>query len=248
MEICRVLLSFGKNAFAKANTRREGFAMVSLLALFPLLATLFVALGAALFVMKRKTLAQAICLQQATKMQEDLKLPLRKLLKLNPRATTLRARRQSADSNVRSATASAYPPAIAIAEAQQAEVILEQTVLQAQQLALLADAQQIREERQRELRDRARHLDAMYVHSQTYYFRPLAVEPKPELDLSPNYETVPLFTEAQQHRFSYDVDLLGHFPQALGIDVQSVQKIACSVSLEERGDDWNLQILAAKAR
>src|ERR1035437_9398500 len=154
MEVSRLFLSLAQRTHAKANSRPQGFAMVSLLALFPLLATLFVCLGAAFYIMKRKALAQAICIQQPTRMQEDLKNPLEKLLQLNPRATLLRARRQAADTNLHSAQASGYPPVIAAAKAQQVAVIVEQTALRGKQLVLLGEAWRIREQNQRDLRHR----------------------------------------------------------------------------------------------
>ncbi|MGZ3722529.1 MAG: hypothetical protein ACXVA9_06345, partial [Bdellovibrionales bacterium] len=221
--------------------------MVSLLALFPLIATVFVCLAVAFYVMKRKTLAQAICIQQATRMQEDLKAPLEKLLKLNTRAEILRARRHIADTNLQTAQGSGYPPVIAAAKAQQVAVILEQTALRAQQFALLAEAWRIREQNHRDLRGRIAVFPAFQIHTQAFYLRALAVEPKPASDLSPNYETVPMFTEHQRNQFSYQVDLLDKLHGPLGFKLDTVQKIACSVSLEERGDEWKIRILAAKA-
>jgi hypothetical protein len=222
--------------------------MVSLLALFPLFITLLVCVSAVYYIYRRKSLGQSICIQQAARMQNDLKTPLKKLLHMNPHAFTLRAQRAQADANVASATASAYPPAIAAAEAQQAAVIAQQTEFHGEQLALLMDAQRIRSEAETTLRMRALSLQAQGVQSMAYYFRPLAVEPKPPSDLSPNYEAVPNFTELQQHRFRYSIDLLSGFPGMGEVGIGARQTTECAVSLQSgEEDEWDIQILAAKA-
>lgn len=221
--------------------------MVSLLALAPLLATVFVCTGAALYALKRKALAQSICVQQASRLQEDLKAPLRKLLKMNPHAEFLRRKRQTADNNLRAANASGYPPAIAAAQAADQAVILEQMEFRSRQLALLAEAKRIRSVRGREIHERAARVHATGVISRAYYPQALAVEPKPPYALSPNYETVPGFELAQQQRFNYRVDVLDRFPRFLEMVTNSVQKIDCSVTLAERGGDWELEILTARA-
>ena len=221
--------------------------MVSLIAIVPLLATLMVCSATALYALKRKSLAQSLCIHQATRTQQDLKSPLDKLIKLNTKATSLRNRRLIADANLISAQATGYPPAILAAKAQQTAVILQQYALRARQLALLADAEGIRVQANRDIRQKIERFPATQIRTESFYFRPLAVEPKPPTDLSPNYETVPAFTTFQQHRFRYQIDLLQGMPSVLAISVNSLQKIECAVSLEEQGDDWNLRILAARA-
>jgi len=222
--------------------------MVSLLAILPLLLTLLVSVGAVFYVLKRKSLAQSICVQQAARMQQDLKLPLKKLLHLNPKATSLRAQRVKADSSLLAATASGYPPAIAAAQAMRTAVIVQQTALGAQQIALLFEAQRLRDQGQRELRRRVAPLAAKAIQSRSFYFRPLAVEPKPPVDLSPNYETVAGFSTFQQHAFYFQVDLLAGFPAVEKLNINAIQPTNCSVTLQEKDDEWKIQILAAKAR
>jgi hypothetical protein len=221
--------------------------MVNAITAIPLLLTLALSLGGGFYVMKRKLLAQSICVRQVSRLQEELREPLRKLLKLNPQATRLRAQRQQADYNLEVATASGYPPAIAAAEARQAAVILEQEALHARQLALLMEAGRIRIRNRRDLRDRLDYFPAWRFHSRRYFLRSLAVEPKPAFDLSPNYEPVDGFPYFQQQRYDYQIDLLGIFAGRFPFKLDSVQKIACSVSLEEGGEDWTLRVLAAKA-
>lgn len=221
---------------------------MSLLATVPLLITLLTCLGATFYVLRRKSLAQSICVQQAARMQNDLAKPLEKLLKMNSHATNLRAARQAADDGVESARMSAYPPAIVAAQAIQTSVILQQTAFHAKQLALLAEAQRIRDEGQRELRSKVAKLQALQVQSQVFYYRPLAVEPRPTLSLSPNYETIPLFSSAQQQRYRYQIDLLAQFPGLHELGLSSKQLTECSVTLNDGGDSWDVQILAAKAQ
>src|SRR5687767_1869042 len=81
----------------------QGFALVSLIALVPLAAALIIALCAGLYFLKRKSLAQAHCVQQAARLQNELKDTLDKLLRLNPKAKALRAQREAADSALKAA-------------------------------------------------------------------------------------------------------------------------------------------------
>lgn len=247
MALSRLPLSFAQRAFTNFYSHGQGFAVVSLLALVPLLATVFVCTGAALYALKRKSLAQSICVQQAARLQEDLKSPLRKLLSMNRRAEFLRGKRQTADNNLRAANASGYPPAIAAAQAAQLAVILEQTEFHLRQLALLAEANRIRSVRGREIHERAARVHAIDVVSRTYFPQALAVEAKPPYDLSPNYETVPGFELAQQQRFQYRLDVLDLFPRSRKVVTDLIQKIDCSVTLVERSGDWEIEILTARA-
>src|SRR4051812_42740243 len=94
MELSKVCSDSSQRIKSQINSKCQGFALVSLLALLPLFLTVLIALGAALFIFKKKSLAQAICVQQAARLQSDLSQTLEKLLRLNPRATSLRSQRE----------------------------------------------------------------------------------------------------------------------------------------------------------
>jgi hypothetical protein len=247
VEISTVLVSRRKRSHAQTNSGEEGFAVVTLVALLPLLLTVFIGLACGFYIMKRKILAGSLCLRSAVRLQNDLKDPLQKLLRMNTRARILRANRESAESGLKSATASGYPPAIAAAEARLIAVIFEQTEFRRRQLALLMEAERLRAENSRDLRSHIENLNPSQFRSRRFYTRPLAVEPLPQLDLSPNYEPVPGFTARQQQSYAYRVDLLGTLAGRFGFKFESVQEVNCAASLEERGSEWGIRILAAKA-
>ena len=165
---------------------------------------------------------------------------------LNPHAETLRLQRTVADDSLAAAISSGVPYAIAAAKVAQTAVILAQIAFHARQLALLADAARLRSEGQRELRLRAGHLAARGIETPVFYSRALAVEPRPVTSLSPNYEPITMFRLGQQTRFRFHVDLLSEFP-ALRAGMNTTQKTECAVTLQERSDHWQIQILAAKA-
>lgn len=219
---------------------------MSLLILLPLFLTLALSLAVTYSVLKRKSLAQAICIQSASRLQENLRSPLEKLLHMNTQATALRTQRTIADDALAAAVSSGVPYAIAAAKAVQLGVILAQTAFRARQWALLTEAERIRSEGQRELRSRASRLPASGIQTPTYFFRALAVEPKPITSLTPNYKPVPLFERAQQTRLRFRVNLLNLFPE-LGEGLDFIQTTECSVTLQERDERWQIHILAAKA-
>jgi hypothetical protein len=219
---------------------------VTVLALLPLFLTLLVASGTVFFVMKRKSLAQAICVQQAALIQRDLKQPLHELLGLNSKAESLRAQRAKADASLASAMASGQPYAIAAAKAAQEAVILSQSALHARQLGLFDEAENLREQGERELRRRTSRLALTGAAAPRFYPLPLAVEPKPPGSPSPNYEPIAGFEWGQQERFRFAVDMLAEFPVRL--DQAAVQQqTECAVTLERKDDSWEIRVLAAKA-
>lgn len=220
---------------------------MSLLILLPFLISLLTCVGALLYILKRKSLTQSICVQQAAQIQKRLIKPLRQLIRMNPQATILRAKRTAADQSLNSALASGVPYAIAAAKAVKVAVVLEQLAFQAKQLALLTQARLIREEGRQEMLQRVRRLAASPVQTPYFYFRALAVEPKPMTSLSPSYETIPLFGLGQQQRFRFTVDLLARFPN-FNFNLDMIQITECSVTLKEKGaNTWEVQILTARA-
>jgi hypothetical protein len=220
--------------------------MVSVMALLPLLLASAFALGTCFYVLKRKSLAQAICIQEATRLQTNLRTPLRNLIRMNPQAQILRERRRIADQNLQSALSSGVPYAIAIAEAADLEVIAEQVAFRARQEGLLAQASALRADGQRSLRLRAAQLGADNIRSRTYYARALAVEAKQPWSITPDFDPIPAFTESQQQRYHYKIDLLEGWPGPRD-RLESRQDIECSVSLEGEEKQWNIRILVARA-
>lgn len=225
----------------------QGFALVSLLCLAPFAFALFLALCGSFYFLKRKSLAQAHCVQQASQLQNELAGTLDKLLRLNPRARALRAQREAADRALQAALASAIPYAIAIAQAYRTAVVLRQIALRTQQESLLTQADQQRRFGHRRLRERLRNLRVVNVDSRRFFWRALAVEARPQATLTPDYETVPMFEALQQHRFRFQTDLRPPFADILPrMDLRQVTE--CSVSLKGREKQWKLKIIAANAR
>jgi hypothetical protein len=227
----------------------SGFALVSLLILVPFLMALTLAVTAIFYALKRKSLAQSICVQEATRLQEDLRVPLRGLLALNPQAQRLRRARQAAERALQTAVASGVPHLIAAAKATRTAVLLAQAALAARQAAWLTQARVLRAVGQRELRQRVWRLGAVDVRSPTSYFRALAVEPRQAASLTPDYVPITRFADGQQQRYRYRVDLLAAWP-LFRERAPWMQTSECSVTLQNvsRGEEkWQIRILAANA-
>jgi len=229
-----------------ALASEQGFALVSLIALVPLALALVISLSAGFYFLKRKSLAQAHCVQQAAVMQKELQGTLEQLLRLNPKAKALRAQRQAADAAVKAAAGSVNPYALAAAKAYWSAVVLQQLALRSKQQALLQRASQQRHSGHRQLRERLRSLDVRQVDSKKYYWRALAVEASPPASLTPDYRPLPFFEKWQQHRFRFQVDLRPPFAIPLGLG--SLKQITeCSVTLKGEENQWKVQIAAASA-
>jgi hypothetical protein len=231
----------------QADLKEQGFALTSFVALVPLCMTLFVAVGACFFLFKRKSLAQSLCVQQAVRLQEDLGAVLDKLLRLNPRAKTLRRERSAAERAFQLSLQSGNPAAIASARAALLAVKLAQAALRSQQGRLLDQAEFARGKRPRELRGRLARLSVSGFRSRQYFHRALAVEPVPPGSDSPDYIPAQPFARLQQHRFDFRVDLTPPFLPGQWRIRDLVQPAACAATLQSEASKWRVQILAASA-
>lgn len=255
----KILLQVQKGARHENAPQSAGFALITLISMIPLVMTVIFGVSLTYYVLKRKSLAQSICVNQASQLQYELKSSLEKLLRMNTRAKILRARRLIADVRLANAITSAYPPAIALAKALREEVIMEQHEFHAEQLVLLAQAQITRSRYQVDLHPRVAHFPAWAVHTPTPYIRALAVDPVPENSDSPDYVPVQNFELFQQQAFSYTLNILAGFPFLTELNslrkLSSIQEFTartnqttqCSVTLTQRSSEWSIQILAARA-
>ncbi|NJL23915.1 MAG: hypothetical protein HC902_01155 [Calothrix sp. SM1_5_4] len=222
--------------------------MIALLALAPFFAALFLCLAAGHAVLKKKSLAQSICVAQASRLQSELKESLIRLLRLNPRAAVLRRQRAAADRSLRSALLSGNPYAIATAKAVQSAVILAQTTFRASQLKILKEADLTRTRFRRETVSRLRRVEAGPL-STPHLLHPLfgRAGRARALTLSGLRSSIRVHASA-----AAKIPLLGQSRPArrltrrlpAGVPRQSTE---CSVSLEEKEGKWDLRVLAASA-
>lgn len=243
--LCSTLL---QTIDAGPDSQEQGFALTALLLLLPLALGLAAAFGAAVHVLRTKSLAQSLCVREAAATQEELAVSLRELIALNPTARRLRRERERAERHWRAALATEVPPLIAAARAELAAVTLAQLRLRQKQSGLLREAETIRSNHTRELAARLRRLTVSPLQAPMRFNRALAVTPVPPASLTPDYLPAPGFEFAQQQRFLFRVDLSPPWPLETvnGADVR--QAVECSVSLRnEGGKKWDIDILAASA-
>jgi hypothetical protein len=223
---------------AIANT--NGFVMVGLGVLLPLLLIFLFGFISLALVLRNYTIATASCRQEAWETQRALGRNLESLQRLNPRATQLRMERRLAEMNAKTASVSLIPPAIAAAQARLALVIAQQMVHRALQQKILLEAIVTRAKGHSALPWRARR-----VHSQ---MRPsvdqvagLAVRADPEGDLTPDYVTRNNFKRAQTIQLKWSANLLAQFPDwLLKNQFFSTQRFAgeCAATLKQEGLQW----------
>lgn len=246
MDLRKIHLLLQKGIERQPLGGAQGFALVTLLAITPLLMACTTGVGLTYFVLKRKSLAQSLCVNSAAKTQKELRVPLEKLLRMNPQAKTLRARRSQADLRLQQALMSGNPGAISAARLAQQVVILQQTAFHTKQIALFTDAARIRSQNERELRQRTTGLPALdFAAPRTG--QSLALEPRPFNSPSPDYFPVLGFESLQQQHFHFTIDVFREFPFLKNLKINPNQRTECSVTLKERNGEWGIQILAAKA-
>jgi hypothetical protein len=204
-------------------------------------------LGTCLYVLKKRTLAQSLCVHRVVSLQNDLSVPLEKLVRLNPLARSLRAQKLAADARLAAALASGNPGLIAAARALQKAVLLAQMALQKKQLGLLSEARELRVDSRLRLMREVRPLKSSPLSSHSPFPLALAVRPLPPGNLTPDYETVPAFELAQSEVYDFTVDLTPPFADNFSpLDFR--QLTHCSATLSEvQEEKWRPKILAASA-
>lgn len=221
---------------------QTGFVVVSLVALIPFLLILMTVIAAGQLAMKRKLTAQALCVGEGLRLQSSLRSTLKELMKLNPQARTLRMERVAAERAVYSALATGNAPGLAAARAALAAVQAAQSALALRQQSLFARGRWLRLQSQNKLKVQLRTLRVENFKSEEFYPRALAVEPKPPASQTPDYIPVVGFPRAQNHRFSFTVELGGVL-----LPLRWRQPAKCEVTLKGEENQWQLKILAANA-
>lgn len=223
------------------SSSQNGFALIFILALIPLLLTAAMAIAGVTYSLQRRLLGQSLCVSQMSQLQSDLAIQLKELIKLNPKATRLQSDRAKAEKALRAAMASQIPQAIAAAHAYRAAVIAQQIALRTQQEKILIESRRLRIRYVQNARQELKKVQASEVRSLSQAPLGLAVAPKPVTSLSPSYDLINSFSvwQSQTLRFSYNP-----WPKFLfWATPKSRHSIHCQVSLKER-EPWDLQIRA----
>lgn len=226
---------------------QAGYAIVGLLTLLPLLMACALALAGTYDVLRRKSLAQSLCVQTVVRLQADLARHLKSLLQLNAQAARLQRQRERAERDVNLARRIGQPEAIAVAEARRIAVITAQLALRARQEQLLNEARLARINAGQELKASLVRLRSSAFRSLTYDVSPLAVEPRPADALAPEYVPREPYVHHERHEFTFVVPLRPAFlPASWRLDDHE-QTSACVASLKQEGERWQVVLLAANA-
>lgn len=227
-------------------SNEKGFLTTALLSWLPVLIALIA--GLAVMASSLTTLQQAenVCLHTHLSLQKSLRTTLKKLLALNPKATTLRLKRDLAEANLKAALASGLAPWIAKATAQRSYVIANQLALQLQQQLLLNEARSLRFKTLTEINHKMLSLGVKTQPSLMAFHRSLAVRAQPKTSLTPNYEPTPNFSEEQSQSSILQIS----FPKRMPIWIEQKYyqtKIICGASLKNNSPNWSLAILKDKS-
>lgn len=207
----------------KRTTRigAQGFAIIGLLTLSPLLLTVLVLGGYFALIITQVTKAQSVCDNQHYHLQYNLANELNALLKLNPKALALRLKANTAKIRLAAATTSGNPAAIAAASAYSSQVYLQRLKLDQEQKQILLRAR---------LLSSRTALTANYALSK---YRPetktneLAVTPDLPGDLAPLYIEKLQFQNAQKSQSRFYIKVAQHN-----------FALSCAATIEKRGSHY----------
>lgn len=212
---------------------RQGFAMIQLLALLPLVLTLL--FGLATFNKNIISRAKALheCRQSVLSLQKKLLADIKGLLKLNPKARRWQKQKVRAYLRLKAATASANAPLIAALKAEIVFIKSQQALLALQQNYHFVNSQSTYlkwSAGQKSIFSKKNKAIALTIDSQ---------------DIASTYKLDTPFTQKQSIQITNPVQLkaVGDF-QAASFDV------ACAASIEKtnqmKGRPWLLRLVAVK--
>lgn len=227
----------------------RGHVTIAMLAILPLLFTVFAFLAGALMLFKGDGAVRHVCRSALLASQEKIARDLRSLVALNPRAAILRAKRQAAESAV--AASSAYPVAAAAARARLAAVISQQMAFASKQRNLIFRSRIASAKSPAEALARVKL--ALYRSvgtgnpklitstdgdSAAASFELVA---NPPSSLTPDYQPSPAFEKKQEMRVSWSISLNQFLPQWLSdwIPAGGLRSGGkCSVTIEKEAREW----------
>jgi hypothetical protein len=239
---------------ASENFEKEssemGFVSVALVIYAPLLVAVLACLSIVFCTLYFKTAADRACKVEALKLQKNLGVLMEKLLAMNKEAQKLRVEREAAEQAVRDAKASLDPEALAAALEVRAAVIAAQTAFAIRQASLLTQANAERGRSSAAMSHYVKHFGILATHSELSSHS-LAVTPTPTDSLSPDYEAIPDFKQAQRVTYHYRQNILAMLPDWLHPYAKAAPSLetfaaVCSATLEQREKKWAPILNAAR--
>ncbi|MCB0394525.1 MAG: hypothetical protein KDD25_08190, partial [Bdellovibrionales bacterium] len=217
----------------QVTKNQDGYILISSVVLTPILiSALFVASIGILFSIE-KAKGLSLCRSSLLDLQRSSSQSIQALQSLNPQATRLRLENQNAQ---RSMAATFGTPGFPAAAAYYAEVKAQQALLRVRQIRILNSARakssfylsKLRSEMKLQLSG-LRRFDSPISHS-------LAVFANPPNSLSPDYETVPNFSERQSVFVRWEQSSRQVFPKFLANYVNLDQfsyQLSCGSTLKQ---------------
>lgn len=237
---------------------QKGFGLIGFLVLLPFLMSVLATIAGAALLFKADSHLRHECRVSVLNSQRSVAEKLRALIKLNPRATALRAEYAQAQELLRLAMTEPNPAAIAVAEANLARVQLSRSLLMAQQKALIVSARAMSfsaplKARGAVLQSLGREATDNRVRApstrRSSRFGRFDVRASPEGDLTPDYNPSSRFTESQVVDVDVQAELGPLLPDWLrkllpteGLTVSS----HCQATIEKKENTWVETLNAVK--
>ena len=227
---------------------QKGFAVLYFVAFLPLLLAVGFCLYVFLSFSDTHLETTQTCLRDQIKIQKNVKLALRQLFKLNPRANSLRAQYRLAQLRLAAAIASGNVPAAALARWQLSQVYQQRGLLDLQQKALILTANEQIANDQMILKQRISQIGVRRendfknsminkIEGLEYKKTRLAVVASDQ-DRAPSYSLSPHFIEDQALEFKWKLNLVSQNAVARFLPYQSQFPQSCSTTINPKEDSW----------
>lgn len=220
----------------------RGFGNLTLMAMLPFLLT--VLLAGSLFATHLKDWNQQhhFCHQQLLEHQNRLRSHLVKLLRLNPKARSLRLQEKAARIALRAALASRHPAAISAAQLNLQRIHKKQGLLDQQQKLILTWAKSEALKFKTQIRLQLQKQKPQFHSSPQTPSYPLAVRALPPMGLAPEYIPVADFAQHQ----SLGLEFEWHPGNPNSALPEFIGKIECGSTIRKEAQKWYTHLNAVR--
>ena len=226
-----------KTKSAEESSPEDGFSMVALCLLLPLIAVLISIFIAVSFWLKNFWAVQKICEETVLQAQRQMSVLVPSILKLNPEIAVLKSRRTVLRVQLVAAVAHGNLPLAAKLTAQLKIIEARLLVLLGEQNFILQQAQASRWRALAEFRHKTRAYGQEQSHSPIGYPLSLGLTPDQPADPPPIYRVPDDFLEKQRLEIQWKQKLF---------DKGSPMRRSCAASIE-KSRDWRARLIKGKA-
>ena len=220
--------------------KKKGFILTLLMISVPLLTGSLMVLTALIFCIRNHDHAQKHCLQHTLYAQENIKIALKKLLKLNPNAKKLRKKHKTLNKLYKKALTIGEPISISILKTKLIFIKKQRIALDLKQKYLLNQTTYYVSKAFNAFQKKIKTFQAKQIIKKHHQPYPLAVTAQPKGDIAPVYQPKTHFAKRQTLSFSWKMPLYHSLPITIKnmFFKNQLSSYHCSATIKKQKQQW----------